>query len=97
MIDWGQFLIVLLVSVVSACFVVTVYSSGLRLWSTADTMAGRYSMADDGTVGPSTVGVPGATRPLAAVRAVRALAIVCFIVCALTVLYGIYLVVPQFH
>lgn len=96
-IDWLAFVAVALVSVVAACFVVTVYSIGLRFWSAADTRAGKYSVKDDGTVGPATAGfpLPGATPP--AVRGFRALAVLCFAVSGAAVLYGIYLIVPQFH
>jgi hypothetical protein len=97
MIDWSAFLVVALVAVVSACFVVFVYSVGLRLWSAADAMAGKYSIRADGTMGPSTAGIPGATRSEGVVRLVRSGAIACFVVCGLVVLYGIYLIVPQFH
>jgi hypothetical protein len=97
MIDWSGFLQVAIVSIVAACFVVTVYSCGLRLWSAADAMAGKYSIESDGTMGPSTAGIPGATRSAGVVRSVRAGAIACFVVGGLTVLYGIYLIVPQFH
>ncbi|KQO63060.1 hypothetical protein [Curtobacterium sp. Leaf261] len=97
MIDWSAFLLVAVVAVVSACFVVFVYSVGLRLWSAADAMAGKYSIRADGTLGPSTSDIPGATSSVGMVRLVRSGAIACYVVCALVVLYGIYLIVPQFH
>jgi hypothetical protein len=96
-IDWGAFLIVAIVSVVSSCFVVALYSVGLRLWSAADTRAGKFSVREDGTIGPATGGFPNAAAVTPAVRAIRALAVLCFVVCGATVLYGIYLIVPQFH
>lgn len=96
-IDWFAFITVALVSLIGACFVVTVYSIGLRFWSAADTRAGKYSVKDDGTVGPATAGfpLPGNTPP--GVRAFRTLSVVCFAVSGAAVLYGIYLIVPQFH
>jgi hypothetical protein len=97
MIDWFAFLTVAVVAVVAACFVVFVYSVGLRLWSNADAMSGKYSIEPDGTIGPSTAGIPGATRSEGTVRMVRAASIACFVVSGLSVLYGIYLIVPQFH
>ena len=97
MIDWGGFVAVAITSVVAACFVVAVYSFGLRLWSAADTMAGKYSVEPDGTIGPSTRDIPGATRPAGTVRTVRSASIACFVISGATVLYGIYLIVPQFH
>lgn len=96
-IDWFAFLTVAIVALVAACFVVTVYSVGLRFWSAADTRAGKYTVKDDGTVGPATSGfpLPGNTPP--GVRLFRGLSVVCFAICAAAVLYGIYLIVPQFH
>lgn len=96
-IDWGAFLLVALVAVVSACFVVSVYSVGLRFWSAADTRAGKYTVKDDGTIGPATAGFPDPNTAAGAVRMLRALAVVCFVLCGAAVLYGIYLIVPAFH
>ncbi|WP_144764126.1 hypothetical protein [Curtobacterium sp. 9128] len=96
-IDWAAFLVVALVAVVSACFVVAVYSVGLRFWSAADTRAGKFTVKDDGTIGPATAGFPNPQGATGAVRGLRALAITCFVVCGAVVLYGIYLIVPQFH
>ncbi|PZE57248.1 hypothetical protein DEJ33_13680 [Curtobacterium sp. MCPF17_047] len=96
-IDWGAFLLVALVAVVSACFVVSVYSVGLRFWSAADTRAGKYTVKDDGTIGPATAGFPNPNAAASAVRMLRALAVVCFVLCGAAVLYGIYLIVPAFH
>jgi hypothetical protein len=96
-IDWLAFVTVAVVALVGACFVVTVYSLGLRFWSVADTRAGKYTVKEDGTVGPATVGfpIPGYTPPAA--RWFRALSVACFAVSGAAVLYGIYLIVPQFH
>ncbi|ROP64425.1 hypothetical protein EDF24_2156 [Curtobacterium sp. PhB130] len=96
-IDWLAFVTVALVAVVSSCFVVAVYSVGLRFWSAADTRAGKFTVKDDGTIGPATVGFPNPQGATAAVRAFRSLAVLCFAVCGAVVLYGIYLIVPQFH
>lgn len=68
MIDWSAFVVVALVSLLSAAALVSLYSFGLRLLTvesrtTARTLAG-YA---------------------------------CFVICALGVLYGIYLIVPGFH
>ena len=96
-IDWFAFLTVAVVAVVASCFVVSVYSVGLRFWSAADTRAGKFTVKDDGTIGPATAGFPNPSGSTGAVRGLRSLAIACFVVCAATVLYGIYLIVPQFH
>lgn len=97
MIDWAAFLIVAVVALVSSCAVVAVYSVGLRFWSWADTLAGRYGVRDDGTIAPPTETTPAQRGTVAQVRLARALGVVCFVVCAAVVLYGIYLIVPQFH
>ncbi len=96
-IDWFAFLTVAIVALVSACFVVAVYSVGLRFWSAADTRAGKYTVKDDGTVGPATAGFPLPGRTPPGVRRYRSLAVACFAVSGAAVLYGIYLIVPQFH
>uniref|UniRef100_A0A942T059 Uncharacterized protein n=1 Tax=Neobacillus citreus TaxID=2833578 RepID=A0A942T059_9BACI len=96
-IDWLAFVTVAVVAVVSSCFVVAVYSVGLRLWSAADTRAGKFTVKDDGTIGPATVGFPHPSNVTGVVRLFRALSVLCFAVCGAAVLYGIYLIVPQFH
>lgn len=96
-IDWFAFLTVAIVAVVASCFVVAVYSVGLRFWSAADTRAGKFTVKDDGTIGPATAGFPNPQSASGAVRGLRALAVACFVVCGAAVLYGIYLIVPQFH
>ncbi|AMM20521.1 hypothetical protein AX769_10630 [Frondihabitans sp. PAMC 28766] len=68
MIDWLAFVIVALVSLISAAAVVVIFAFGLRL------------LAIDARPAVATVG-----------------AYACFVVCALGALYGIYLVIPQFH
>jgi len=65
-IAWVAFLTVLVVSLVSACLLVTLFSLGLRL--------------NDGS---------------AAWR--RPVAVALFVVCALVVILGIYLIVPFLH
>jgi hypothetical protein len=97
MIDWGAFLVVALVAVVSSCAVVAVYSVGLRFWSWADTLAGKYAVRDDGTIAPATESTPAQRGTPGQVTLARTLGVVCFVVCAAVVLYGIYLIVPQFH
>ncbi|GAA4669463.1 hypothetical protein [Frondihabitans cladoniiphilus] len=67
-IDWGAFITVALVSLVSAGALVAVYATGLRLL---------------------------AVEPRPAIASFGAYA--CFVVCALGVLYGIYLIIPSLH
>ena len=68
-----------------------------RFWSAADTRAGKFTVKDDGTIGPATAGFPDPSASAGAVRSLRALAVACFAVCAVAVLYGIFLIVPAFH
>ncbi|WP_066515731.1 hypothetical protein [Curtobacterium ammoniigenes] len=91
---WGSILLVAVVSIVVACSVVAIYASGLRLWSTADTMAGRYSVAADGSVAPADTSSPrhGTTT---GVRLVRLAAIGCFTLSGVVVLWGIFLLIPH--
>ncbi|MEO6532091.1 MAG: hypothetical protein ABIO06_00800 [Pseudolysinimonas sp.] len=65
-IDWLAFLTVLVVSLVSACLLVTLFSLGLRL--------------NDG---------PTAWH--------RPVSVALFVVCAVVVILGIYLIVPFLH
>lgn len=109
MIDWGAFLIVALVSVVSASVLVTLYSLGLRLLSTAGRppVGGPASFTDAITV------VTPAEAEAAAKKARKAalkhplnmdqkrLALFggysCFVLCGLGLLLGIYLIIPALH
>ncbi len=82
MIDWLAFLLVAVVSLVGACVVVTVAAIGIRLF-------------ENGKVAEQAAEVEGgATRAgLASLVVARTL----FGVCALVVLFGVYLIVPAFH
>ena len=68
MIDWSAFVVVALVSLLSAAALVSLYSVGLRLLTVDDRSAVR-----------------------------TAAGYACFVVCALGVLFGIYLIVPALH
>ncbi|HXD60645.1 MAG TPA: hypothetical protein VN619_01830 [Lacisediminihabitans sp.] len=63
MIEWGNFLAVLIVTVVGACGIVLLFALGLRLLAAES-------------------------------RWRRPLGVTCFVVCALLILYGIYLIIP---
>ena len=109
MIDWSAFLIVAVASLVSTAIVVSLYSLGLRLLTTA----GRIPDVDPAEfTGAITVLSPARAaknakrarkarkaNPLTAGQKRVALVsgYACFTVCALAVLYGVYLIVPILH
>lgn len=80
-IDWISLVKVALVSLVFGVGVVSVYSAGVR------------SLAAARRAAPDGAGLDGSS----AARSRLLLAGVCFFACILTVLYGLYLLIPQFH
>ncbi len=82
MIDWGDLLLVAVVSLIGACVVVTVAAVGIRLFE-----QGKFAQQSAEVAGRS--GNAG--------RISLAVARVLFAVCALVVLFGVYLIVPAFH
>ena len=109
MIDWAAFLIVSAASLVSAALVVSLYSFGLRLLTTA----GRIPLVEPlEFTGAITILTPkkaakqikrarkaAAANPLSPGQKRLALwaGYACFVLCGLAVLYGIYLIVPALH
>lgn len=96
MIDWMAFLIVFVASLGAAAMVVTLYSLGIRFLATP----GPKLRREDGTFepdGPSRDDedddVDDRDRPRWATVAAYA----CFVLSALCVLVGIYLIVPALH
>jgi hypothetical protein len=108
-IDWVAFLIVAGSSLVAAAVIVSLYSLGLRLLTTA----GLSPVVDPAEfTGAITVLSPkraakeakrarkaAAANPLTAgqKRLAQVAAYGCFTLCALGVLYGVYLIVPALH
>jgi hypothetical protein len=83
-VDWGAFVVVFLVSFAAAVVIVASYALGLRL---------AAGSADDvGRDGALTSGARG-SRPAGATIGAYA----CFAVGGAAVLYGLYLIIPQFH
>ncbi|MFF9565395.1 hypothetical protein ACF1AJ_18750 [Leifsonia sp. NPDC014704] len=82
-VDWGSFVVVLLVAFAATTVVVISYAVALRLLS-----VGAPLDADGGAASVRT-----GRRPLTATVG----AIVCFAIGVAAVLYGIWLIVPQFH
>ena len=82
MIDWGAFLIVGVSSLVATCVVASLFALGVRLHAVGT----EYD--DEGR----KVAVTG-IRP----RAATVGGYVCFVLCGIAVLYGVYLIVPALH
>ena len=109
MIDWSAFVIVSVASLFSAALLVSLYSLGLRLLTTA----GRIPLVEPVEfTGAITILTPkkaakqlkrarkaAATNPLT--PGMKRLALyagyACFALCAVAVLYGVYLIVPALH
>ncbi|SJN12939.1 hypothetical protein FM113_16220 [Leucobacter sp. 7(1)] len=95
MIDWMSFLIVFVAALVSAVFVVALYSLGIRFLATPPPPAPR----PDGTYepnGPSRDDEDDDVdleRPVWATWAAR----ICFALSALAALVGIFLIIPALH
>lgn len=109
MIDWVGFFMVSAASLVAAALVVSFYSLGLRLLTTAGRVPNVEPREFTGAI---TVLTPARARKQAkrARKAAKAnpltpgqkrLALVaaygCFTVCAGGVLYGVYLIIPALH
>ncbi|TFD34828.1 peptidase [Cryobacterium sp. TMT1-19] len=108
MIDWSAFLVVAVASLLSSVVVVSLYSLGLRLLTTA----GRVPVVEPAEfTGAITVLTPkraakeakrarkAAAGPLSPLQKQVALmgAYACFVLCSAAVLYGVYLIVPALH
>lgn len=89
-VDWGAFAVVFVVSFVSAVVVVGFYALGLRLLATGS----PDDVGDDGAITSSgaSSGSRGVRAPL-----VTAGAYACLAIGGGAVLYGLYLIIPQFH
>lgn len=90
MIDWAAFGIVAVVSLVAAALVVTMYALGIKLLSEP---APNTTQADPTDRDEEMDDVTMHGRPAWA----TILASLCFVVCGVAVLYGIYLIVPALH
>lgn len=82
-IDWGSFAAVAATSFTAAVAIVVLFALGLRLLATG--------APDD--AGDSAPPVRSSARPAAATFGAWA----CIVLATLSVLYGLYLLIPQFH
>ncbi|CAD5989796.1 hypothetical protein [Agreia sp. COWG] len=84
-VDWGAFAIVFIVAFAASVLIVCCYALALRLLATG-------SVDDTGADGSIVSGARG-ERPIGATVGGFA----CLAVCVAAVLYGLYLIIPQFH
>ena len=84
-VDWGAFVVVFVVAFVAAVVIVAFYAIGLRLLA----VGSPDDTGDDGAVVSSARG----RRPVAATIG----GFLCLAVGVAAVLYGLYLIIPQFH
>jgi hypothetical protein len=87
-VDWGAFVVVLLVVFVAAVVIVVSYATGIRLLG-----AGAPLDGSDERAPASEPAVRVGRRPFAATMGAYS----CFAIAFSAVLYGIWLIVPQFH
>ncbi|HEV7184112.1 MAG: peptidase [Leifsonia sp.] len=109
MIDWGAFFVVFLASLIGASVVVILYALGTRLLA----VAGRALFVEPveftdaiTVISPEQAAralkkakKAGKKNPLTLAQKRTALtgAYACFLLCAASVLYGLYLIIPAFH
>jgi len=84
-VDWAAFGIVFAVAFAAAVVIVSFYALGLRLLAVGST--------DDTGADGSIVSTARGSRPLGATVG----AFACLAACVAAVLYGLYLIIPQFH
>jgi hypothetical protein len=84
-VDWGAFGVVFVVAFAAAVVIVAFYALGLRLLAAGSD--------DDTGADGSIVSTARGSRPLGATVG----AFACLAICAAAVLYGLYLIIPQFH
>jgi len=92
MIAWGALGIEFVVSLVAAAGVVSIFALALRLLAVGAPVEARAAAEGPGRVPNSELSLSH-DRPAWASLA----AYLCFAVAVAAVLYGIYLIIPQFH
>jgi len=109
MIDWIAFSTVAVAALVAACVVVCLYALGLRMLSTAGkaphvtpaefTDAITIVTPAEAAAEAKRIKKAAARNPLTPLQKRLALVVAytCFVLCALVVLFGIYLIVPALH
>jgi ABC-type uncharacterized transport system permease subunit len=90
-VDWGSFVVVFLVALAATIVIVVFYSTGLRLLAIGSPADGSDERGVTTRVEGSAAAVT--PRPFAATAG----AMLCFAVGVAAVLYGLWLIIPQFH
>lgn len=109
MIDWAAFLVVAAAALISSAVVVSLYSLGLRLLTTAGRIptvepaefTGALAVVTPARAAKNAKKARKASKanPLTAgqKRLAQYSGYLCFVLCGLIVLYGVYLIVPALH
>jgi hypothetical protein len=109
MIDWISFVVVTGSALLAACLVVVLYAFGLRMLSTAGRAPNVIpaEFTDAITIVTPAEAAAEAKRirkastrsPLSDLQKRLALTVAyaCFAMCAVVILYGIYLIIPSLH
>lgn len=82
-IAWDAFLTVVIASILGTAIIVSLYSLGIRFLTDAQALM--------------EAGAQGDRSALRRESLFRSVAYVCFTLCAIAVLYAVYLIVPAFH
>jgi len=96
-VDWGAFVVVFLVALAATAVIVTSFALGIRAFA-----AGAEEPAGAGAGPGPGPGADGGTAAVAAGPVSRpagatAAGLACFAVGVAAVLYGLWMIVPQFH
>lgn len=82
-IAWDAFLSVVLTSIGGAAVIVSLYSLGVRFVTNAELLAPQAAKGDGSAVRKESF--------------FRSISYICFTLCAIAVLYEVYLIIPAFH
>ncbi len=82
-IAWDAFLSVVLTSVIGSAVIVSLYALGVRFVTDADQLISKAKKGDAQALRKESV--------------FRSISYICFTLCAIAVLYEIYLIIPAFH
>jgi hypothetical protein len=90
-VDWGAFVVVFVVALAATAVIVTAFALGIRLFAAGATEPAGVGV--DAGAGAGAAASPAAPRSLPATVGGAA----CFAVGVAAVLYGLWMIVPQFH
>ena len=82
-IAWDAFWTVVLVAVLGTSLLVSLYALGVRFYTDAENLAPAAAKGDAVAIRKESL--------------FRSVSYIFFTVCALAVLYGVYLIIPAFH